>query len=153
MSWMSWNFVRFHKIIFQTDAESFSFVSWKAFLSQFSVTIWNRISWNLTKFQLIQLIQTIFISNFSIGCLIELKFCEVSRNAALIFSDSFAWDIQDPFIGLAIHCYHAGYKSLSVPTGPLPLMPSSYWAFFCVCYLGWQQKATSSWRSATSLFQ
>ena len=23
--WMSWNFVRFHKILFQTDAESFSF--------------------------------------------------------------------------------------------------------------------------------
>ena len=30
------------------------------------------------KFQLIQLIQTIFISIFSIGCLIELKFCKVS---------------------------------------------------------------------------
>ena len=29
MSWMSWNFVRFHKILFQTDAESFSFLSWK----------------------------------------------------------------------------------------------------------------------------
>ena len=36
--------------------------------------------WNLTKFQLIQLIQTIFISTFSISCPIELKFCEVSRN-------------------------------------------------------------------------
>ena len=29
ISWMSWNFVRFHKIFFQTDAESFSFLSWK----------------------------------------------------------------------------------------------------------------------------
>ena len=29
MSWMSWNFVRFHKILFQTDAESFNFLSWK----------------------------------------------------------------------------------------------------------------------------
>ena len=36
--------------------------------------------WNLTKFQLIQLIQTIFISTFSISCPIELKFFEVSRN-------------------------------------------------------------------------
>ena len=27
--WMSWNFVRFHEILFQTDAESFSFLSWK----------------------------------------------------------------------------------------------------------------------------
>ena len=40
----------------------------------------NRILWNLTKFQLIQLIQTIFISTFSISCPIELKFCEASRN-------------------------------------------------------------------------
>ena len=29
-SLMSWYFVRCHKIIFQTDAESFSFLSWKA---------------------------------------------------------------------------------------------------------------------------
>jgi hypothetical protein len=28
ISWMSWNFVRCHEIIFQTDAESFSFPSW-----------------------------------------------------------------------------------------------------------------------------
>ena len=27
--WMSWNFGRFHEIIFQADAESFSFLSWK----------------------------------------------------------------------------------------------------------------------------
>ena len=27
--WMSWNFVRFHEILFQSDAESFSFQSWK----------------------------------------------------------------------------------------------------------------------------
>ena len=27
--WLSWNFVRFHEIHFQTDAESFSFLSWK----------------------------------------------------------------------------------------------------------------------------
>ena len=33
------------------------------------------------KFQLIYLIQTIVIFIFSIGCLIELKFCEVSRNS------------------------------------------------------------------------
>ena len=26
---MSWNFVRFHEILFQTDAESFSILSWK----------------------------------------------------------------------------------------------------------------------------
>ena len=29
MSWMSWSFERFHEILFQTDAESFSFLSWK----------------------------------------------------------------------------------------------------------------------------
>ena len=27
--WLSWNFVRFHKILIQTDAKSFSFQSWK----------------------------------------------------------------------------------------------------------------------------
>ena len=26
---LSWNFARFHEILFQTDAESFSFLSWK----------------------------------------------------------------------------------------------------------------------------
>ena len=45
----------------------------------FQHAVWNSISWNLTKFQLIQLIQTIFISIFSIPCLIELKFWEISR--------------------------------------------------------------------------
>ena len=29
MNWMSWNFMKFHKICFQTDSESFSFLSWK----------------------------------------------------------------------------------------------------------------------------
>ena len=29
MRWMSWNFVRFHYPLFQTVAESFSFLSWK----------------------------------------------------------------------------------------------------------------------------
>ena len=29
ISWMSWNFARFYEILFQTDAESFSFLSWK----------------------------------------------------------------------------------------------------------------------------
>ena len=42
--------------------------------------------WNLTKFQLIQLIQTIFNSIFSTSCLIELKFCEVLWNS---FSNRF----------------------------------------------------------------
>ena len=46
-----------------------------------SLSAWNWISWNLTKFQLIQFIQTIVIFIFSIGCLIELKFCKVSRNS------------------------------------------------------------------------
>ena len=27
--WLSWNFARFHKIQFQTEPESFSFLSWK----------------------------------------------------------------------------------------------------------------------------
>ena len=27
--WLSWNFVRFHEILFQTDAQSFSFLTWK----------------------------------------------------------------------------------------------------------------------------
>ena len=26
MSWMSWDFARFHEIVFQADAESFSFL-------------------------------------------------------------------------------------------------------------------------------
>ena len=41
-----------------------------------SAFIWNGISWKLTKFQLIQLIQTIVIFIFSICFLIELKFCQ-----------------------------------------------------------------------------
>ena len=45
---------------------------------------------NLTKFQLIQLIQTTVMYIFSIGCLIELTFCEVSRNS---FSNRF-WKFQ-----------------------------------------------------------
>ena len=36
---------------------------------------------NFEKSQLIQLIETIFISIFCIRCLIELKFCEVSQNS------------------------------------------------------------------------
>ena len=35
----------------------------------------------LKKFQLIQFMQTIFISIFSICCVTELKFCEVLRNS------------------------------------------------------------------------
>ena len=50
----------------------------------------SRISWNLTKFQLSQLIQTILIFIFSIRCLIELKFCEVSR----IFFSNRRWKFQ-----------------------------------------------------------
>ena len=36
MIWMSWNFVRFHEILFQTDTESLSCLSWKTkyFLSR-----------------------------------------------------------------------------------------------------------------------
>ena len=44
-----------------------------------SASVWNKISWHLTKFQLIQLIQTIVIFIFSIGCLIEVKFCKISE--------------------------------------------------------------------------
>ena len=40
--------------------------------------------------QLIQIIQTVVIFIFSIGCLIELKFCEVSRNS---FKNRF-WKFQ-----------------------------------------------------------
>ena len=50
---------------------------------KFLASVWKRSSWNLMKFELIELIQTIFISIFSICCLIELKFCEVSRNSFL----------------------------------------------------------------------
>ena len=49
----------------------------------FKIESWN-LKWillNLTKFQLIPLIQTIVAFIFSIGCLIELKFCEVSAKA------------------------------------------------------------------------
>ena len=45
---------------------------------------------NCLKFQLIQLIQTIVIFIFSIACLIELKFCEVTGNS---FSNRF-WKFQ-----------------------------------------------------------
>ena len=64
MSWKSWNFVRFHEIPFQTDAESFCFLSWKTkqfypwkmyFLSR-SLWIfqerskrWRYLSWFLVK--------------------------------------------------------------------------------------------------------
>ena len=41
---------------------------------KFSPYVWKSISWNLTKFQLIQLIQTIFNAIFFIGCPIEFKF-------------------------------------------------------------------------------
>ncbi len=53
----------------------------------FKIESWNfqhmfekKNSLKLAKFQLIQFIQTIFVFIFSIGCLIELKFCEVSQN-------------------------------------------------------------------------
>jgi hypothetical protein len=45
-----------------------------------SASVWKWILWNLTKFQLIQTIVTYI---FSLCCLIELKFCEVSRNSFL----------------------------------------------------------------------
>ena len=44
-----------------------------------STSVCKRFSSNFTKFQFIQLIQTIFISIFCIRCLIELIFCDVSR--------------------------------------------------------------------------
>ena len=40
---------------------------------KFSASVWKRISWNLTKFELNQLIWTISISIFSIGCLIKVE--------------------------------------------------------------------------------
>ena len=46
-----------------------------------SIPVRNGISWNLTKFQLIQLIQIISIFIFSISYLIELNFSEDSRNS------------------------------------------------------------------------
>ena len=71
----------------------FKIESWK-----FSASVWKRISWNLKKFQLIQLIQTIFI--FSLSCLIELKFCEDSRNS---FSNR-CWKCQ-----LSIYAFRTTY--------------------------------------------
>ena len=58
-------------------------LSWQFFVFQdrnlkHSIPVWNGISWNFTKFQLIKLIQTIFIFIFSLNCLIELKFHEIS---------------------------------------------------------------------------
>ena len=68
-----------------------------------SVSVWNWISWNLTNFQFIQLIQTIGTSIFSIGSLIELKFSEFSQNSVLfwwnenIFCLIFSvWKIAEP---------------------------------------------------------
>ena len=48
-----------------------------------SASVQKWISWNLTKFQLIQLIQTNVIYIFSLCYLIALKFCEVSRTSFL----------------------------------------------------------------------
>ena len=45
---------------------------------KFSASVWKRISWKLTKFQLNQ---TIDRKNENNNCLNELKFCEVSRNS------------------------------------------------------------------------
>ena len=42
-----------------------------------SAYVWSWISWNLPKFQLVQLIKKIVIFILSIGCLIEMKFCGV----------------------------------------------------------------------------
>ena len=59
----------------------------------FKIESWNFQHWslwNLSKFQLIQLIQTIVIFIFSIGCLIELNFWEVSRNSFQTDSESFS---------------------------------------------------------------
>ena len=46
-----------------------------------SESVWKRISINLSEFEVIQLIQAIVIFNLSIGCLIELKLCELSLNS------------------------------------------------------------------------
>ena len=40
--WLSWNFVRFHVILFQTDAEIFSFLSYKTKKVLFLKKIWFR---------------------------------------------------------------------------------------------------------------
>ena len=68
MSWMNWNFVRFHKILFQTDAESFSFLSWKTkkFYSQKNI------------------FQAVVSKN--------AKRCQNVAFAVLIFSEGFAYD-------------------------------------------------------------
>ena len=59
ISWISWNFVRFHEIPFQTDSESFSFLSWKTkkFYSSKIAKLWLSKSffniknqWNLSGF-------------------------------------------------------------------------------------------------------
>ena len=66
--------------LFRDYGLNYIFFRNKTFLL-FKIESWNfqhlfekRISWNLTKFQFLQLIQTIFISISSIRCLIELKF-------------------------------------------------------------------------------
>ena len=51
-------------------------------------SVWKWISWNLKKFQLIQLIQKIFVSIFCIHCLIGLKFCH-----KILFSNRY-WKFQ-----------------------------------------------------------
>ena len=45
---------------------------------KFAASVWKRMSWNLTKFQLNQ---TTNRKNRNNNCLNELKFCEVSRNS------------------------------------------------------------------------
>ena len=89
------NFVKPHKISTQSENGNnnclnklnklkFCKVSQNSFFKHIFLGI------KLKKFQLIQFMQTIFISILSICCQIELKFCEVSRNS---FSNRY-WKFQ-----------------------------------------------------------
>ena len=86
--WLSWNFVRFHEILFQTDAESFSVLSWKTnkFYSwknifQAVVNINTRKICLLTQFLMKVLHSTYFIPwNYAPrNCIIDQAYSAVRR--------------------------------------------------------------------------
>ena len=70
MGWMSWNFVRFHKILLQIDAKSFSCVSWKT--------------------------KVLFLKKNLLSCSVQM--CQKMAFAVLIFSEGF--DKGDDFVVL-----------------------------------------------------
>ena len=85
-------------------------------------SLWNWISWNLTKLQLIQLIRTIVIFNFSISCLIELKFGE----ALWFFFSNRCWKFQ-------LSILKNKTAIVIIKTKSFVYWPNFQWRFWCRC--------------------